>query len=67
MITVGAGLKAGLLMTKFHMYKDKQPLHLLVGDEPNYAHSCVTHGATPTAVWLAASFPRVLYHADETF
>lgn len=66
-ITVGTGLKNGLLMDKFHMYKGKQHLHLSVGDEPNYAHSCVTHAATPATVWLSAFFPRVLCHRDETF
>lgn len=65
-ITMGTELNTGLLMAKFHTYKGKQHFYLPVGDEPNYAHSCVTHGATPTTVWLTASFPSVLYHADET-
>lgn len=65
-VTVGSGLKTGLLMAKFHTYKGKQHFSLPIRDEPNYAHSCVTHEATRGTVWLSASFPRVLYHGDET-
>lgn len=54
-------------MAKFHVYQGKQHFHLPVGDEPNYACSCVTGGTTSATIWLSAHFPGVLCYSDEAF